>query len=210
MATVHLSCPPPRAEIEKLAVGDLVYLTGEVIVTGGQPAHKRLIAHIQGGLPVPIDMSGVFIHLPHMIEERPDGDGYDIHYVNPTTSRRFDGYMPAIIRAFDLKIVGGKGGLGRDVVAAMRETGCAYLSLLGGGSAILSQAIKKVLQVEWRDFPPHFRLTKLYVEELGPLTVGIDAHGNSIYEQIETTARARLPEIMAHLAKRREAAEGTR
>jgi fumarate hydratase subunit beta len=208
MATVHVTCPPSRAEIEKLVVGDLVYLTGEVIVTGGLPAHKRMIAHIEDGTPLPMEMSGVFIHLPHMIEET--ADGYDIHYVNPTTSRRFDPYMPQLIRAFDLKIVGGKGGLGPEAVEAMAEKGCVYLSLLGGGSPILSDAIKEVLQVEWHDFPSHFRLSRMRVENLGPLTVGIDARGDSIYGRLEQAARLRLPEIMAQLARRREAAAAER
>ena len=206
MATVHLQCPPFAEAIAALEIGDLVYLSGEVVVTGGLPAHKRMIEYLDKDLPLPLAMDGVFVHLPHMIEERADG-GYDIHYVNPTTSRRFDGYMPRLIRAFDLKIVGGKGGLGPDVTAAMEEKGCVYLSLLGGGSPILSEAIKEVLAVEWRDFPPHFRLSKMRVEKLGPLTVGIDARGTSIYQRLEDGARERLPAIMATLAQRRDAAE---
>jgi fumarate hydratase subunit beta len=204
MATFHITCPPTPEAIRQLRVGDLVYLSGEIIVTGGQPAHKRMIEHIESWEPLPMPMSGTFIHMPHMVEET--ADGYDVHYVNPTTSARFDAYMPRLIRAFDLMIVGGKGGLGRESVAAMREKGCVYVSLLGGGSAILSAAIKEVLQVEWQDFPSHFRLSRFRVEELGPLTVGIDSHGQSIYEQLESTARDRLPEIMAQLAHRRATA----
>ena len=206
MAVVYLDCPPSPEAVAALEVGDVVYLSGEIVVTGGLPEHKRIVEYLDRGEPLPIAMEGVFIHLPHMVEERPDG-GYLIHYVNPTTSRRFDQWMPRLIRAFDLKIVGGKGGLGSEVAEAMAETGCAYLSLLGGGSPILSEAIKDVLQVEWKDFPPHFRLTRLRVENLGPLTVGIDARGVSRYQALEDEARQRLPEIMAQLAARREAAQ---
>jgi fumarate hydratase subunit beta len=85
----------------------------------------------------------------------------------------------------------------------MEERGCVYLSLLGGGSPMLSAAIKEVLQVEWHDFPSHFRLSRLRVEELGPLTVGIDAHGRSTYTELEEQARARLPDILKQLDKRR-------
>jgi len=207
MAVHRISSPPSSEAVAQLAVGDLVYLSGEVAVTGGLPAHKRMIAFLDKGQPLPLAIPGTFIHLPHMVEEREEG-GYDIHYVNPTTSRRFDDYMPRLIRELDLKIVGGKGGLGLDCVRAMRDAGCVYLSLLGGGSAILSAAIKEVLQVEWRDFPPHFRLSRMRVEELGPLTVGIDAYGNSIYDQIDRTARERMPQIMAQLARRRQEAAG--
>jgi len=205
MAVWNIMSPPSHEEVRKLAVGDLVYLSGEVVVTGGLPAHKRMTDHIERDEPLPMAMPGVFIHLPHMVEK--EGDGYRIHYVNPTTSRRFDDFMPRFIRHFGLSIVGGKGGLGAEAVEAMRERGCVYVSLLGGGSSILSDAIKEVLQVEWEDFPAHFRLSRLRVEGLGPLTVGIDAHGNSIYERTARSARERLPEIMAQLARRREAAE---
>lgn len=206
MATINLSMPPSPEAVAALEVGDLVYLSGEIVVTGGLPAHKRLIEYLQEGRALPVPMNGVFLHLPHMVEERPRG-GFDIHYVNPTTSRRFDAYMPELIEGFDLKIVGGKGGLAPEVARTMARRGCVYLSLLGGGSPILSAAIKEVLAVEWRDFPPHFRLSKLRVEMLGPLTVGIDARGNSIYEQLEVRARERVPEILAQLRARRDAAE---
>lgn len=206
MATVSLHSPPSAEDVAALRTGDLVYLSGEIVVTGGLPAHKRMMDYLDKDLPLPIQMGGVFIHLPHMIEERSDG-GYDIHYVNPTTSRRFDSYMPRLIRAFDLKIVGGKGGLGPEPAKAMAEKGCVYLSLLGGGSPLLSEAIEEVVAVEWKDFPPHFRLSKMRVKNLGPLTVGIDARGHSIYQSLDEQARERLPQIMAKLAQRREAAE---
>lgn len=143
-----------------------------------------------------------------MVERRPDGE-YDIHYVNTTTSRRFDGFMPRIIRELNLKIMGGKGVLGPEVADVVGERGCVYLSLLGGGSPTLSDAIKQVLAVEWTDFPPHFRLTKLRAERLGPLTVGIDAQGHSIYQQLDAQARERLPQILSVLSERRDAANKT-
>lgn len=202
MAIHRITCPPSADDVAALRVGDLVYLSGEIVVTGGLPAHQRILEYLDAMKPLPIPLDGVFIHLPHMVEEQRDG-GYAIHYVNPTTSRRFDGYMPRIIDHHDLRIVGGKGGLGADVVDVMARKGCVYLSLLGGGSAILSEAIKQVLAVEWRDFPPHFRLTKLLVENLGPLTVGIDAKGHSIYQTLEDQARSRLPQIMSVLSQRR-------
>jgi fumarate hydratase subunit beta len=46
-------------------------------------------------------------------------------------------------------------------------------------------------------------LLKLKVEELGPLTVAIDAHGNSQYELLQEAAQSRLPEIRADLERQR-------
>lgn len=92
----------------------------------------------------------------------------------------------------------------------MAGQGCTYLSPLGGGSPILSDAIKRCLAVEWADFSPRFRLAELRVKRLGPLTVGYDAQGRSMYQQLDTQARERLPQILSVLTERRGAANKPR
>src|SRR5690606_41493807 len=67
-------------------------------------------------------------------------------YVNPTTSSRFDAYMPALIRGLRLTSVGGKGGMGAACVEAMREVGCVYFSLPGGASPLRSEEHTSELQ----------------------------------------------------------------
>jgi len=37
------------------------------------------------------------------------------------------------------------------------------------------------------------------VKDFGPLTVGIDAHGNSLYRDVQAQARKKLEEIYARL-----------
>ena len=81
----------------------------------------------------------------------------------------------------------------------MQETGCVYLSFPGGLCTLYTNAIREVSAVEWRDLILHYRLVKLRVENLGPGTVGIDAHGNSLYEGLQADASRRLPDIMAGL-----------
>jgi len=206
VAVHHLALPVTADDIDKLAAGDIVYLSGDITVTGGLPAHKRIIEYLDAGKPLPVPVTGTFMHLPHMVEPKADGSGYDIHYVNPTTSMRFDAFMPRLVKELGLRIVGGKGGLGPATAAAMQEAGCVYVSLLGGGSPILSAAIREVLQVEWHDFPSHFRLSRLRIEAFGPLTVGIDAHGNSLYADLAAQALDRIPAIMARLDERRRTA----
>ena len=84
--------------------------------------------------PLPIDIrGGSLLHLGSYSRET-DGK-FDVLYMNPTTSTRFNGYMPEFIRHYDLRLVGGKGGLDHASAEAMREVGCVYLSFLGGGAA---------------------------------------------------------------------------
>jgi fumarate hydratase subunit beta len=202
MAEHHLCLPVSRDQIRDLRVGDTIFLSGEVTATGGLPAHKRMIACLDNQEAPPVPVKDALLHLPTMMDER-DGR-FEVRYVNPTTSTRFAGFMPRLIKEFDLRIVGGKGGLDAPCVEAMRNTGCVYVSLLGGGSPILSDAIERVVQVGWLDLPSHFRLMRLSIRELGPLTVGIDAHGNSLFEQLASRAKERLPEIRRRLDERRE------
>lgn len=191
----RLSLPLSENAISELRAGDMVYLDGEVVLCAGLTTHQRVLQHMEQGLPLPIDLKGAaLLHLGSYSEEK-DGK-FAIRYINPTTSTRFNELMPAIIRGQDLKIVGGKGGLDKECVKAMQDTGCIYLSFLGGGCTLLSQAIREVITVQWQDLVPHYRLVKVRVEGLGPATVGIDAHGVSLYENLKDNAVNRLPEII--------------
>jgi fumarate hydratase subunit beta len=117
---------------------------------------------------------------------------FEILYINPTTSTRFNPHMPRLIRELQLHATGGKGGLDEASAKAMQEAGCVYLSFLGGGCTLLSQAIEQVLEVGWTDMLTHYRVVRLRVKGLGPVTVGIDAHGNNLYTQIHEAAQKQL------------------
>jgi len=194
-----LASPSSTDAVRALRAGDLVTLSGEVILCAGMTTHQRVIDHTRRGEPLPIDLTGATVlHLGSYSEEGPDG--FAIRYLNPTTSTRFNAHMPEIVRGHGLRIVGGKGGLDAASVQALQETGCVYLSFLGGGCTLLSRAVREVRQVAWADLVPHYRLVKLRVEQLGPATVGIDAHGNSLYAAIADTAQARLDGLVADMA----------
>jgi len=208
-ATHTLQLPLTEQAVRSLALGDMVHLNGEIVITAGLPTHLRILEHIEQGKPLPIDLRGATLfHLGSY--SRDDTGEFEVLYMNPTTSTRFNPYMPRFIRTFGLRAVGGKGGLDAECARAMKETGCVYLSFLGGGATLHSQAIKEVVSVAWDDLIAHYRLVRLRVEGLGPLTVAIDAHGNSLYDELRSAAQARLPEIMEMLAKDRSAGQAPR
>ena len=203
--THHLQLPLSEAAVRSLRAGDLVLLDGEMTITAGLPTHQRIQEHLDSGMPLPVDLTnGALFHLGSYNQDTPDG--FDVLYMNPTTSTRFNGYMPGFIRRLGLRAVGGKGGLNRACADAMQEAGCVYLSFIGGGCPLLSDAIQSVVSVHWTDLIAHFRLVTLRVESLGPLTVGIDAHGNSLYDTLHDDAAARLPDILAAMRAEREGA----
>lgn len=202
LRTHHLDFPLSRSDALSLRAGDQVVLDGEIVVTAGLPTHQRLLRCIDGEDILPMDLRGASVfHLGSFSREV--AGRLELLYLNPTTSTRFNPYMPRLVRGFDWHAVGGKGGLDTACTQAMQEVGCVYLSFLGGGCTLLSQAVTEVLEVGWSDMLTHYRLVRLRVKHLGPATVAIDAHGRSLYDEEQATARLHRTHILDHLAARR-------
>jgi fumarate hydratase subunit beta len=192
---IKLKLPLSKADIRQLNAGDFVLLDGDIVLTAGLPTHERIREHMRTNKPLLIDITGgSLLHLGSYSRET-DGK-FDVLYMNPTTSTRFNSYMPEFIRHYDLRLVGGKGGLDHASTEAMREIGCVYLSFLGGGAALHTDAIKAVVEVAWDDLVSHYRLVKLRVENLGPLVVAIDSHGRSLFEELSHAAQDKLPDLL--------------
>ncbi|MDB6084699.1 MAG: fumarate hydratase [Gammaproteobacteria bacterium] len=196
--TYRLTLPFTEESVRSLSTGDMVYLDGEVVITAGLPTHQRIVDQLDRGEPMPMDLNGAaLLHFGGYSREV--SGKTEVVYMNPTTSTRFNPYMPRIIEAFGLRVVGGKGGLDAATTRVMKDIGCVYLSFPGGVCTLYSQAIREVMEVGWRDLLLHYRLVKLRVAGLGPGTVAIDAHGNSLYDQLQAEAARRMTGIMREL-----------
>lgn len=208
MAEHELTLPLSEADVRVLKAGDIVYLSGEIFATAGIPTHDRLIRCLETGEPLPFDMrGGALFHLGSLNEESPDGS-LCIRYMNPTTSTRFNAHMPRLIPGLGLRATGGKGGLDAASARAMAEAGCVYLSFLGGGAPIITDAIRRISGIGWPEMISHYRVVRVEVERLGPLTIGIDAHGHSIYDATAAAVRDKRAAILARMRASREASEG--
>ena len=203
MSERHLTVPLTPEVARTLELGDICYLSGEAIVTAGFPTHQRLISCIENGTEPPISMTGAaMFHMGSM--SRLDGNALTPVYVNPTTSTRFNGFIPKIVRHFGITALAGKGGLDATCAAAMAEVGCVYFSMVGGAAPMLTEGVREVIETGWDDLIMQFRLTRLRLDGFGPLTVAIDAHGNSLYDQLSQSAQDKLPELMAQLNAERK------
>jgi fumarate hydratase subunit beta len=199
----RLTLPLSKEDAAGLQLGDMVMLDGRIVVTAGIPTHRRIVDSIREGRELPVDLThAAFFHLG-TYSRADDHGGLDVLYMNPTTSTRFNDVMPEIIRTFRLRCVGGKGGLDAECARALGEVGGVYLSFLGGGAPLISAAIRRIISVSWDDLIAHYRLVTMEVESLGPLTVGIDARGNSIYDNLADQAAARRDAILRTMAERR-------
>ncbi|MGX9933902.1 fumarate hydratase C-terminal domain-containing protein [Advenella kashmirensis] len=191
ITTHRMTFPLSSSDARTLRAGDQVIIDGEIIITAGLPTHARFLDCLDGKEPFPMDLHGASLfHLGSYSRET--AGQFEILYINPTTSTRFNPHMPRLIRELLLHATGGKGGLDDASAKAMQEAGCVYLSFLGGGCTLLSQAIEEVLEVGWTDMLTHYRVVRLRVKGLGPVTVGIDAHGNNLYTRIHEAAQKQL------------------
>jgi fumarate hydratase subunit beta len=203
ITTHRMTFPLSADDARCLRAGDLVVIDGEIVITAGMPTHERLLGCLDGKEALPMALHGVSLFHLGSFSREVDGR-FEVLYLNPTTSTRFNPFMPRLVEGFQWHAVGGKGGLDRHCAAALQRVGSVYLSFLGGGCTLLSQAIKEVVEVGWSDMLTHYRLVRLKVEGLGPATVGIDAHGRSLYDEEQQAARDRLPTILLGLDVARE------
>jgi len=101
---IHLTTPLKTADLEKLKIGDQVYITGTVY-TGRDAAHKRLVELLEKGEKLPFDAEGQIIYY---VGPAPAPPGKPIGSAGPTTSYRMDPYAPALMDA-GMKAMIGKG-----------------------------------------------------------------------------------------------------
>ena len=204
VTTHRMRFPLSAEDARTLRAGDQVVLDGEIVVTAGLSTHQWLLRALDGAEPLSLSLhGGSLFHIgSYSREER---GSFEVLYINPTTSTRFNPYMPRLVRELGLHAIGGKGGLDAQSVQALKEVGCVYLSFLGGGCTLLSSAVREVVEVGWPDMLTHYRLVRLKVEGLGPATVAIDAHGSSLYEQAGTHAQSLLPGLLAEMDRERAA-----
>jgi fumarate hydratase subunit beta len=82
----------------------------------------------------------------------------------------------------------GKGGMGKKTADAMKRYGAVYGAFTGGAAVLAAKAVKLVKSVEWSDLGMPEAMWILEVEDFGPLTIAIDAHGNNLFQNIQTKA----------------------
>jgi fumarate hydratase subunit beta len=186
MTIYRLRTPLSEEDVRNLAVNDTLYLTG-TIVTARDAAHKRALDFQSEGKKLPVNLEGLAVFHCGPIAKKEDNE-WKIVAAGPTTSSRMDLFEDEFIKNFKVRVVVGKGGMGKKTVDAMKRYGAVYGAFTGGAAVLAAKAIKQVKGVEWSDLGMPEAMWILEVEDFGPLTVAIDAHGNNLFETIQTKA----------------------
>jgi L(+)-tartrate dehydratase beta subunit len=194
VAEHRLTFPTTEEEIRKLRAGDLVTVDGHIIGIRDR-SHIRIFDE---GVEPPLDLSGAFLlHTAPNVRKRDDG-GYDPMCIGTTTSARMVRFTEGLGRDYGVRAIAGKGGLPDDAIEPMREHGMVYFAIVGGAAALETTQIEAIEEVYWEELMPEC-LWKFRVKNFGPLWVGIDAHGNSMFHDVNEAAQKRLEKILAGL-----------
>ena len=181
MTERHLTLPLDEAAVRQLHAGDIVYLTGEVLQLLG-PAHQRALSYKAQGKAVPFAEKNIAIYHCYTCLT---GDDSQLHcrFMGASTSAGVNPYEPEFIRAFKVRAIIGKGGMDQETLRAMQEVGCVYLAQIGGCSQLCTKSVQKVEGRFWDDLAANVGV-RIRFQELGPLIVGMDAGGTSLYEGV--------------------------
>jgi fumarate hydratase subunit beta len=197
MATYKLKTPISEEDIRKIKVNDVIYITG-TIVTARDQAHRRALEWAKEGKKLPIDLKGLAVfHCGPIVKK--EGEKWIAVAAGPTTSTRMDIFEDEFIKTFGVKVVIGKGGMGKRTTEAMKKYGAVYGAFTGGAAVLAARAIKNVRTVEWYDLGVPEALWVFEVEDFGPLAVSIDSYGNNLFEDIKKQVEENKQKIYTKL-----------
>ena len=89
---------------------------------------------------------------------------------------------------YGVRAICGKGGFPDEAIEPMRKHGMVYFAIVGGAAALETTQIEEIEEVAWEELMPEC-LWKFRVKDFGPLTVGIDAHGKSLFHDVQAAAQ---------------------
>jgi L(+)-tartrate dehydratase beta subunit len=181
-------------QILDLRAGDEVTVQGHIIGI----RDRTQIRIFDEGVEPPMDLSGAFLlHTAPNVRKLADGT-YEKVCIGTTTSARMVRFTEPLGRRYAVRAICGKGGFPDEAIAPMHELGMVYFAIVGGAAALETTQIEEIEEVLWEDLMPEC-LWKFRVKDFGPLTVGIDAHGRSLYKEVQDHAQGKLKELYARL-----------
>jgi fumarate hydratase subunit beta len=193
----RLKTPISESDSRALKAGETIYLDG-VVYTGRDEVHIHALEHLEKGQKIPVDFKGAALFHCGPIMKKV-GDKWEVVAAGPTTSSRMNSLEPQFIEKFRPGAIIGKGGMSQPTVDAMKKFGCVYLAITGGAAVLAAKGIKSVSGVEWFELGMPEAIWIMNADNFGPLTVAIDAHGNSLFADVNTKVKENEQKVRAKL-----------
>jgi len=199
--TAHydLITPVTEEQVRRIRIGDTVTLNGTLFGI----RDRTQIEMFDRGRTTRFDLRGhAVIHTaPNVRKVEPTElfpAGYAPICIGTTTSARMERFTRPLMSQCGVRIIIGKGGLVEGSQAAFAELGGVYLAIIGGTAALETTWVEAIEDVDLDDVNPE-SLWKFRVKGFGPLLVGMDSHGGSLYREVADEAQARRAGVLASL-----------
>ena len=178
-----------KQEVVTWQAGDQILLSGKLL-TGRDAAHKRLVDMIAAGDDLPVDFSNRFIYYVGPVDPVRDEV---VGPAGPTTSTRMDKYTEPLLAKTGLIGMVGKSERGPTAIASIGKHGAVYCIAVGGAAYLVSKAIRSAKVLAF----PELGMEAIYefdVKDM-PVTVAVDARGNSVHNSGPAEWRAKIGKI---------------
>lgn len=197
MAEYTINLPATDEDVEKLNIGDTVYINGTVC-TARDMAHLQMRELVENGKELPENIAGGAIFHAGPVMKKDENDQWKLRVIGPTTSIRMEPHADFMGR-MGVKLIIGKGGMGEDSLAAFKKYKQAYLQAAPGCAVVLAAGIKDVKNVHWYENGMPEAMWVLEADKFGPFVVTMDCKGNSRYNDVKVKAR----EIAEHILSKK-------
>jgi fumarate hydratase class I len=181
VGAIDLGRPMPEilAELSRHKVGDLLSLTGTIVVAR-DIAHARLKERLDRGEGLPQYFKD---HPVYYAGPAKTPEGMPSGSFGPTTAGRMDSYVDLFQSHGASMVMIAKGNRSTQVTEACRKHGGFYLGSAGGPAALLAKEnIRKVELVEY----PELGMEAIYKLEVVdfPAVILVDDKGNDFFQQL--------------------------
>jgi L(+)-tartrate dehydratase beta subunit len=190
----RVTFPADEETTRSLRAGDSVLVDGHIVGI----RDRTQIRIFDQGVEPPMDLRGAFLlHTAPGVRKIGPGK-YEPVSIGTTTSARMVRFTEPLGRDYGVRAICGKGGLPDEAIEPMRRLGMVYFAIVGGAAALETTQIEEIEEVAWEELMPEC-LWRFRVKDFGPLTVGIDAHGTSLFHDVQEAAKKRLEDLYARL-----------
>jgi len=165
-----------REEVMSWKAGEILLLNGKLL-TGRDAAHKRILDLLAKGEQLPVDFTNRVIYYVGPVDPVRDEV---VGPAGPTTATRMDKFVDTMLGKTGLAAMIGKGERGPVAIAAIKKHRAASLIAVGGAAYLVAKAIRKSRVLGFDDLGME-AIYEFEVKDM-PVTVAVDATGNSVHE----------------------------
>lgn len=195
MAEYYLKTPLTDADIEKLKIGDTVYISGNAFTCRSRL--QKYIFDEKNQLPFSTEGRNILIHNgPIVIKE--NGKWKLVSFM-PTSSIRFEKWGAKSVEEWNLKMIVGKTTMGAETAKMMKEKKCVHVSPRSVSPNLWIDSIE-VEDVYLYDELGRIEASWFFkLDNLGPFIVDIDSNGNNYFDNLDNDIDKRKKEALKKL-----------